>query len=198
MAVLGPTYYYIDPAKTASQAIQTVLLKHYNGWHKAQPVRGFTPPNWHYVFASVRNPYERVVSLWWSTCRTNGDYYGWRQHCPDPVTMIGWIMSKEWQKIEDKQFAERTPPWSNLLHTMHEWTVGLKLDGLLRFETLDEDFKKLPFYKGVPAQLPVVNRKANVSQRPAMESFMTPEFVEAVNVWCEKDFDVFGYKMRKP
>ena len=59
MAIEGPSYYYINCAKTASRAITQELVEVYDGWRSCEP--------WQYkdagkfVFVSVRNPYEPAV-----------------------------------------------------------------------------------------------------------------------------------------
>ena len=85
----------------------------------------------------------------------------------------------------------------NIDFTMVEWIAGMKLDTVIRYETLDADFQALPFYNGQPERLPVVNRKPDSELHRSIEE-LTPQAVEAINEWCPKDFEMFGYKMRQP
>ena len=199
MPVKGPTYFYIDPSKTATQSIIAMLNQYYGAEPAVALVFGAMVPADTFVFASVRDPYSRAISLWWSTCgHSSGDYYGWTKHCPDLLSMVRWLYYKEWERTDDPKVHKKSPSMRNITYTMSEWIAGVKLDYLIHYETLDADFRKLPFYTGQPEELPILNRKSNARARGKDEEYLTPEVIEAINEWCCDDFEHFGYKMRRP
>jgi len=188
MAIEGPTYFYVNCAKTASRAITSELCEHYGGVRSCEP--------WQYtgdkfVFASVRNPYERCLSLWWALTQA-GDGYGVVSAVgDDPVAVLDFVFGAEWGAgIRPHPRQGKT---SNLCKSCYGFCAGLKVEAVIRYEHLDADFSALPFVQ-CDTVLPVVNRKS--SGRPPRWPLEQPAFIEAVHRYCAEDFIAFDYERR--
>ena len=190
MPVTGPGYYYFDCAKTATQAVTTILKGQYGGvlaWNDAVAAardRG------KYVFATVRNPYDRALSLWHVLCRP-GDYHGVvAAGVTDPAACIRYLADGSYRRL--RRAAGRTTR-EHLSETCSEWCGPGKLDAVVRFESLLEDVNRLPFIKAPLAEMPVVNRKPG--PRPPRWPLDLPAFRGAVEEWMADDFERFGYEV---
>lgn len=190
MAIEGPEYYYIHCSKTASMSIRTVLMSDYGGsptidpWQREASHSKFT-------FASVRNPYERCLSLWWSLIQ-GGDSYGVVDAVgTDPVAVLDFTLGGGWGSGECPH--RKQVGYSDLTRSCVDHIGNHRLDAVIRYESLNEDFSALPFVD-CPTILPIVNRKS--SGRPDRWPLELPEFIEAVNRYCAKDFIVFDYELR--
>jgi len=176
---------YTGITKTATQSMYDVLARHYMGYRPA----GYghhdlcvpAHAQEYFRFAVVRNPYDRAVSMWWSTCKRDGDKYGFRAACPDPDNFGAFM-----------RWVVETRPDSELTRTQADHLRAVPVNKTLRFESLADDFKTLPFYNGDPAEWPRIN--TTVESRGHWSRYMNAESVEMVNRWCPCDFDRFGYK----
>ena len=73
----------------------------------------------------------------------------------------------------------------------------------MSFETLEEDFNKLPFVTNY-IELPLLNntikknpKHPEFKPRPHWEEMITPKIGALINQMYEQDFKRFGYEMRK-
>jgi len=63
---------------------------------------------------------------------------------------------------------------------------------IYNLESLDDDFKLLPFYNGTPDRLQVVNKAKN---RTAIWSdYLTPELISIINERYYFDFEYYDYE----
>ena len=188
----SPPFVFASVTKCATMTMFPVLEEHYGGFrHGDKPHHRFIQP-WcrdYFTFSVCRNPYDRAVSLWWSTTQrlndddTQSDRYKFRLRCPgcdDFATFIQWLAS-----------ARHTTSLE-LVTTQAGWLAGLRIDQYLRFEHLDADFKTLPFYNGTPEVLPQIN--ATIHDRKPWQEYMTPESVAVIDDYYGCDFDKFGYE----
>lgn len=140
------------------------------------------------VLTCVRNPYERAVSLWWSTCRRGGDRYGFRARVTsrggDPASFEDFM----WMLIEDAPcVAWLGPPMSEHLR-------GVPVGVVLRLESLAADLAAaFPEQKNWPG-LPVNN--ATRLDRPSAAEYLAGNFTsrQLVEQWARNDFERFGYE----
>ena len=183
--IMGPDYFYIHPAKTAGTAIAAVLRKQFQGKQSSIAYLPKAVAKGKFVFATVRNPYDRCLSLWWSLC-SPGDRYGVvKAGKTTPVDLLRFIASGEFAIHKDTRNVRQ------LHQTCSEHIGKFKLDAVIRFETLLEDFNKLPFVKKPLTKIPIENRKPH--GRPDRRPLSDPEFVCIVREWSAEDFTRFGY-----
>jgi hypothetical protein len=171
--------------KTATQSVLQVLREHYHGYLEGGvAMHSMKPPARaaeYFTFTVCRNPYDRAVSLWWSTCKRDVDKYGFRAKCPradDFTSFMKWVATTR----PDHELTR--PQW---LH-IH----GVRIDRVLRFEHLADDFKSLPFYSGEPAEWPRNN--TTIENRLPWQQYMSRDSVRWIHEWCGLDFDKFGYE----
>lgn len=184
---VGPSYFYIHVAKTAGMAIFTELHKRFGGRQTTLSKLPHALATGKFIFASVRNPYDRCLSLWHSLV-SPGDFYGViAAGKTDPVELLKYIVSGEFLKNGHVRRA------GHLSQSCTGQIGDVKLDAVLHFETLLADFNKLPFVKEPLTELPLVNRKPR--GRPERWPLKIPEFCQLVEQWCAKDFVRYGYEV---
>ena len=137
-----------------------------------------------FKFAFVRNPFDRLVSLFF--------YLKWIR-CPDvpeEMDFDGFCRAVE----------ERTPPVGlynyrglNQCNPMAAWLLdtdgNLLVDEVGRFENLEADFARIGAKMGIRASLPHENRGDHAGYR----SYYNRESRRMVERFYHKDIEVFGY-----
>jgi hypothetical protein len=128
-----------------------------------------------YKFACIRNPWERMISFYFSPHRQ--------------VT--------QWSRNEFVQFVEEVPSMLSYLgQRVSSFTSGsaealLGVNRLLRFERLQEDFDMVCHDLGIPRQvLPHRNR----SSRRHYSEYYDSRLVKLVSTKCAADIEYFGYR----
>ncbi len=130
----------------------------------------------YYVFASIRNPYERQMSRY---------LHGKRSKITPPS-------QKEFESFTFTKKTSRRGCYHLLrLYDDYEPPFGCvtyKISHFIRMETASEDFHNLPFVKQ-KIQFPHVNR----SKFPEVKLYFTLKMAKHLwDVWAE-EFEVFGY-----
>lgn len=157
----------------------------------------------HFVFTTVRNPYDRLCSAWWSTCKRGEDRYGYlkafkRHKLPNEMlSFLRMIDEGKDPRHQGRPGGART----NAMHawSMKYWTTKFHIDKILRFENLLEDFRSLPFIPG-DIELPHINPTTfvvdyNPHVRPPWQELIGEEEAKLVNLMFKDDFEEFGYEM---
>lgn len=162
-----PKFVYLRPTRTGSTSIQDILsasnrtAEHFGQMHNKEPIRNLEQ---YYTFTSVRNPFGRAVSMY--------------------CFLIPQNFGKTFRQFLETPFNALTQPVSDLVG---DW----KLDHVIRFENLLEDFKKLPFIDN-SLKFP---RRNPADYYRAPEDFYGEQEVVLVKEKYRSDFDRFGYSM---
>jgi len=125
-----------------------------------------------YKFTCIRNPWERLISFYFSPHR--GDV--------------------RWNRRAFLSFLDTVSPASTYLE-LPDGTEGRRepfqnVDAVIRFERLDEDFRAVCERIGIPYQpLPVRNR----SSRDDHRKYYDPHLVDAVGRRYRDEIAYFGY-----
>lgn len=184
---------FVSVPKCGTRTMYTkVLPQHYGGQRFGGHHETRVPDHardW-FTFTIVRDPYQRAVSLWWSTTQRakekTRDRYGFRKNVPEPDSLESFM----------RYLVEHKPCVMSLGPNQVQHLQGVRLDRVLRLENLDEDFKRLPFYSGRPNPLPVVNE--TVSERQHWATYMTGDVVQLIEEWAFEDFLRFEYPRFSP
>ncbi|QDU36901.1 Sulfotransferase family protein [Maioricimonas rarisocia] len=133
----------------------------------------------YFSFAVVRNPWDRMVSLYHYLKRTEK----YAEICPDTFEAF----------LDD---IDAQVSWTQQLRSLRTQRSYLAdadgrmiCDRIARFETLAQDFEAITQRLGIDARLPHVNR----SNHDAYVRYYTPRSRECVARWYRQDIDEFGY-----
>jgi hypothetical protein len=159
------------------------------------------------IFASIRNPWDRIVSLMEFTKQnlTNTDTYTntYRGNCEkwtaeeDKKKMLqGFISSYKTIKSGREDFFLGKLTHIQTLKNQVDWlTVNkeIKADFVLEFERLQKDVDKLMTRMGLPpADLPT-NTGTNSNNRLPVKEYYDKENVELVGEIYKRDIDAFNF-----
>lgn len=206
--VNNPKIVFVDIPKTGSRSILRVLEREFpspNGIKmKDHIMRIGSNHKDYYSFTVVRNPYARVCSLWWSTCKRGNDNYdfvaGIKQSGFDNTLegFLGFMQKVRFGRVAN---AHRMKGHRlNFITTQADFINNNNFDKILYNERLDDDLGTLPFL-AEDVQVPHVNvttQKAhnNPVIRPPMSRLLTPRCVELINSLYAEDFDLLEYPKR--
>jgi len=138
-----------------------------------------------FTFAVCRNPYDRMVSTWFDVtqkvARFNAEILAEVGGIDFPV-FVDWATSRI---IPDSATSRRS-----LYQTQSARIGKFRIDKLLRFERLNQDFAELPFAR--PDKLPPhLNRTSH--DRRHWSTYYDDTTAAKVREWAAADFDAFGY-----
>jgi hypothetical protein len=128
-----------------------------------------------FKFTCVRNPWDRLVSYYFSPHR-------------------GVV---EWDKSEFMKFVMQVPPLEAYFalgdHEMHDPRVFTNINNFIRFERIDDDFKRVCKLIGIPGKpLNVRNR----SQKQSYQQYYDQEIAEFVRRKFAMEIEYFGYEFK--
>jgi hypothetical protein len=128
-----------------------------------------------WLFTCVRNPWERLVS-----------WYSWKK---DTKSFREFV--RQLYKVDPEAKSERNPriPQNNPIQG--SYFEGVSYDFVMRFESLDEDWKTVQEKLNTSVKLPVTN----TSSHPHYRKY--PWTIDLIELVCDKEryvIDTFGYK----
>lgn len=126
------------------------------------------------TFAFVRNPWDRIVSL----------YHYHNQTIPD-VFPLAQKNFDEWVKLGGTGTAQRL--MSEFLSDEHGKII---VDRIGRFENLEQDFRAICKDIGIACDLPHYNK----TERKSYRDYYTDETREIVRCWAQPDIVMFDYE----
>lgn len=148
----------------------------------------------HFVFCFVRNPFDRLVS-WWNMMLHKGHHNDFSRYLLSRATSFSEFLDCT-EIIHEEHPKERH---SDLLYpksiafnqldyiTAADGSVAVNFIG--RFESLEDDFKKVSKMIGVQMSLPHVN----AFNRRHYRTYYGPGDVEKVRRMYKRDLEHFGY-----
>ena len=124
------------------------------------------------TFAVVRNPWDRVVSLWafWNT--------NYPQEYVNFETFVNNLHTYKFGKEAWFNFAEPQKSW-----------IPSGVTYLLKYETLEEDFKQIQAYCECEEPLPLLNK----TEHGEYQAYYTPELWDVVANIFREDIIEYGY-----
>lgn len=187
---------FIAIPKTGTRSILHYMEEYLNGHmyenHKTTVPREFRN---YFTFCVVRNPYSRIVSHWYSGSQRGEHCKKYRfaevlgKDSPSLDLYLDYLLNKE--SYEDRL---RWPFEVRQVDYLHN-----RIDAMLRFETIEEDFASLPFVRqgtSLGFHNPTVSTwKSNPIPRYHWTVYMTDSVVEKINTYFAEDFSRLGYPM---
>jgi len=129
-------------------------------------------------FTICRNPYDRAVSIWASTCLRNGDRY----NAVNKIKSEGGNPEKFEDFVKHCLLTEKNwTPHNWLFSNQMDWSNSTVIDAWVHIENLKQE---LEAFTGPLEKLP----KVNTSKHKAWYQHMTPKIVKMINEWAEPDF----------
>jgi len=127
--------------------------------------------------ASVRNPYDRIVSELFFLKKINKTF--------DQIRVFQVIK----QFLNDKNHYDnhKTPQYKFVINEKDELIKNLKI---VKTESLDSDMEKLGYKSFTNARCKNVNTKYNKSK---YSNLLNRESIELINNYYAKDFEYFNY-----
>jgi len=183
-------FIYIAIAKTGTRSVYNILKEKYGG-KEIGDHRREVPEQYKqmFTFTTVRNPYDRACSAYWSVCNENaGDKYGW-------ITLFkskgykNTLANYLWCVSEGLGYQTTSVP-------QMFWITPNRIDYTIRMERFEYGFSKLPFVSGND-RLPHENssRFTKFPPRPVSSALLTNEAITLINKIYREDFDHLEYQI---
>lgn len=146
--------------------------------HKAMP----------FSFSVVRNPYDRLCSSFYYLKKGGNSMYDqkWARKNLSAYADVNDFVQNGLKKEKINRFFHFLPQ----LHFITGKDGDLAVDFIMRFERLNEDWKKLAPKLQVSAELP----KKNVTESGSKTAALTRKSRELVHQFYRSDFSKLGYK----
>ena len=187
---------FVSIPKTATRSISVFLKKKYSVVKLANH-QAIIPDKYknYFSFIVIRNPYERICSLYWSMCRrSNSQRYPYVKIFKERA----WDNSLEnFLKILQEQNQRKRHQFAQYKYFEHN-----DISQIIRYESLQEDFNKMSFVED-NAELPRNNSTtkdrttATLERRPFWKNMVTSEEGKMINEMFKEDFELLDYKMEK-
>ena len=178
-------FVYISITKTGTRSMYVILKSKFNGKMIGDHLR-VIPVHLtkHFTFATVKNPYDRCCSAYWSTCYTKNDQYKFIHRMKKfniENNLHGYL--KLLQNGHHKHITT---------HPQAYWLNANRVDYLIHAENMVEEFNKLPFVKK-ECKLPHINSSRLHKGRPPTKELLTKESIKLINELYKKDFGILNY-----
>lgn len=180
----NPKFIYISCTKSGSSTLYNMIETQYGrtGNIKLQRPTKTIPENLfdnHYVFCVIRNPYARLVSWWWSICKTDGDRYGHKKELR--------------QRGLSESLEDFLKLWKTKTQTRQYYVIEQnkrKIDAFIKLENLKEELDNSPIQLNT-LEIPKVNSR----NHPHWKELLSSESIKLINNIYKQDFITFGYEM---
>lgn len=133
------------------------------------------------VSAIVRNPYDRMVSVWAHGRQVGDAPFEWPERFSD---FVHQLPTKLWQ-------THARPQYSFLITKNGLGGKGNLFVG--RFEKLDEAYRRICALHGIEEPPPLIHK--NRSNHLPWREYYTPELIQVINRLYWEDFSYFDYPM---
>lgn len=192
---------YLATAKTGTRSMIAWLNEHWTceqtGGYASHDTKIPADLRHYFTFTTIRDPYQRAVSFWWSTViRDEGKKYALRRLCEKTYGdhSLESLMKLLVDSPREGEF--RLGHHGSLSQV--EFLGHNRIDLTLRTESFPDCLLRLPFCRPVQAEtLQHKNRSADDVGYKHWEEFLTPRIVHLIGQWAYDDFARFGYAFRR-
>lgn len=141
--------------------------------------------NWDaaYKFTVVRNPWDKVVSLYEYRRKKNKTQIASRN-----ITFTEWVRMTHGQD-RNSFYYDNVKSFQPQVEWLKDDEGTIAIDFVARFETLHADFDQIREAIGTKADLPHLN----ASSRKSYKDYYSDETREIVARWYHEDIEVFAY-----
>ncbi|MPW28739.1 hypothetical protein F9L16_06940 [Agarivorans sp. B2Z047] len=143
-----------------------------------------------YKFIVVREPYDRMLSLYLSCCLERGDVKGF----VEDMSLVGlkndFKSFLRWVVMNKKRFYSLNKSKYLILKSQAPFFEN-DFDKVIKFESVQESLKDLPFLDS-DTQLPFLNRTYDENR----SSYFDTEVYELINDYCHDEFQLTGYRKK--
>ena len=177
---------FVAIPKTATRSIYKCMKDHFEGkrMHDHDKV---IPDKYkdYYTFTVVRNPYDRAVSSWWSTCKRGNDKRGFiRKYLKKDNTFLNFMKNIYAITSENPDFHITEP--------QSEWLRGNNFNKIISFQNINTGWAQLPF-NIEKTRLEIINssnivREGNPYIKGHFNRYLCSESIELVNEFYAEDF----------
>ena len=199
-------YVYLACPKTGSKTTVQLLCEHFGGKYVRRPNGSYVGHkrdipsfyNRHLVFSTVRNPYPRMVSLWWED--TSGDFRKRRRRVYPKKESYVWFKNKlfgmcfyDW--LEYIQLDKTRV----IFCSQTKFFELVTLNHVVHLENFKREFKKLPFVGHLP-RFEIIGQVGESKSSLGnygdyRRHYKDPQVPERMHEMCHEDFERFGYMM---
>ncbi|HUW33967.1 MAG TPA: sulfotransferase family 2 domain-containing protein [Planctomycetota bacterium] len=192
-------YVYVSVPKAGTHTMYRLLREKYDGEHLGilEGRKTMSPHHMRHIpggcesyfkFTSVRNPFSRAVSLWWTITQTNVPGTKYRDTYLPMIGGESFVEFARWNLKWETNGSGRI--W--FFMPQHRWLETVKrFDALLHMEKMLEEFNALRFVEKPLEQLaPVMERRHD--RAPWWEHY-DHEAISLVRMWAGPDFKAYGY-----
>ncbi len=181
---------YIAPPKTGTRSIVNIL-KDYNFDKESNIEHLEKVPDKlkkYYTFITIRNPYDRAVSLWWFHFKREQrkpifDYFNFIKETDGTLEkFLQWLINNKGQKEKGYRFTL----------TQADYLKNNRIDKVVYMEELEKDFNSLPFIK-TSVTLPTINRAIDLKVNPKTKSsfdYIEQKELDLINEYYKEDFEM--------
>lgn len=193
---------FLGPPKCATTTMhQELVLPPWNGQYAVQwQQHDMTIPAEcldYFTFATVRDPYERAMSLYWHYLRDVRRYRGQQAGLPPDEARRAMELPTADYMLEDfldmataGYMSEIAQPDGHFFtHIISDYLRDVRVDATLRVEWLEDDFERLPFVSDHVSDFRVVNAPG----RGKWATHRTAQAVKLIGEWAAEDFERYGY-----
>lgn len=146
---------------------------------------------------SVRNPYDRAVSMF------HYSHESWRPLGGIPLDQaIDMVSRSRIKELQEQFLSFVSQSYSDDSHLLMI-DGKLAVDRWIRYENLEADLQqlvddlKLPFFGNVKESLPTFKRnRYGRSDAPPLQAYLSHDALNLINQRCSWSFSTFGYKMQ--
>lgn len=197
-------YVFIAAQKTGSSTLKVLLEESFKGEYLAPHHSTVIPKECrsYYVFSSVRNPYDRMKSIFKHARRDRHHGLHWPAQVLSFSGFCRWHANLSMLPELKHQDVEYTY-WTDAFNLdrfkgrepcQADFLSECQPDAVLKLESIKEDFEKLPF-AGFSASRPTEVKNRDPDGRNAISvTGMSVSAERAVYKWAKKDFDSYGYR----
>jgi aromatic ring-cleaving dioxygenase len=184
----GPngTFIFIHITKTAGTSIGNAIglpVKHHLTAKEVIAKIGKQKWNTAYKFTFVRNPWDKVVSL-----------YEYRRKKDKTKIASRNIPFTEWVKLtlgphSDPFYYNNVKSFQPQVEWLKDAEGNIDIDFIGKFESIHADFEQIKLAIGTSAELPHLNATSRSNYR----DYYTDETRQIIAAWYKEDIEAFGY-----
>jgi hypothetical protein len=189
------------PTKTGTFSWEAAMRKYPAEVQWVKPRHKLTPPVWMSApetrYMLVRNPYSRLVSVWWYLGYIGNSKSQWGHRYvmhQNFSQFLPWFEAQR-ELVEHRLWIQGRAP--------HMWTKSLtqcaeiaKPDRTLMMEHMWDNWQNFGVLYGL---YPTYDHHSNIGKHPTWASLYDQREVEIANrIWCEDDCRSFDYDLIDP